>query len=421
MTNPPNHQRTVRDAVVAGGGYVGLCVAVAIKTASPHLNISLIDGAPEDAIQREERASAIAAAASRMLDQLGIWQTLLKDAQPIKEMIVTDSRTADPIRPIFLTFGDVNADAAPNAGVSSEPFAHMVPNRTMIMALRERATALGVDMRHGETVEGFDTGDISTTVHLGSGDELTTRLLIAADGVRSRLRDHAGIKTVNWNYGQKGIVTTIGHERPHEGRAEEHFLPGGPFATLPLSGNRSSLVWTEPDDVADRLMAADDFTFELELEQRFGHKLGELEVLGPRRAFPLGLTLARSFVKPRLALVGDAAHGIHPIAGQGLNLGFKDAAALAQTIVEADRLGLDIGSMAVLERYERWRRFDTVQMGVVTDVLNRLFSNDIGPLRTLRTIGLGIVDRLPSIKDAFINQAAGRAASNPSLLNGEAI
>ncbi|MEO1397981.1 MAG: ubiquinone biosynthesis hydroxylase [Pseudomonadota bacterium] len=405
----------MHDCVIAGGGYVGLCVAVAIKTASPHLDLVLIDGAPEDAIQKEERASAIAAAASRMLTQLGIWDKLLPHAQPINEMIVTDSRTSDPVRPVFLTFGDA---AHTDDG---EPFAHMVPNRAMILALRERAASLGVDVKHGETVETFDQDDISTQVHLGSGESLTTRLLIAADGVRSRLRDHAGIKTVSWNYGQKGIVTTIGHERLHEGRAEEHFLPGGPFATLPLSGNRSSLVWTEPDDVADRLIAADDFTFELELEQRFGHKLGALEVLGPRRAFPLGLTLARSFVKPRFALVGDAAHGIHPIAGQGLNLGFKDAAALAQTIVEADRLGLDVGSLAVLERYERWRRFDTVQMGVVTDVLNRLFSNDIGPLRTLRTIGLGIVDRLPTLKDAFINQAAGRSASNPALLNGEAI
>ncbi|MEL6947646.1 MAG: ubiquinone biosynthesis hydroxylase [Pseudomonadota bacterium] len=403
------------DVVIAGGGYVGMSAAVAMKTSSPHLHIALIDAAPKAAIEKEERASAIAAAASRMLDQLGIWDTLLAQAQPINEMIVTDSRTSDPVRPVFLTFGDVTKPD------TAEPFAHMVPNRAMILALREKAEDMGLDLRHEETVEGFETGAVSTQVQLGSGETLTTRLLVAADGVRSRLRDHAGIKTVHWAYGQKGIVTTVRHERPHEGRAEEHFLPGGPFATLPLTGNRSSLVWTEPDDVADRLVAADDFTFELELEQRFGHKLGDIEVAGPRRAFPLGLTLARSFVKPRLALVGDAAHGIHPIAGQGLNLGFKDAAALAQTIVEADRLGLDIGSMAVLERYERWRRFDTVQMGVITDVLNRLFSNDIGPLRTLRTIGLGIVDRLPAVKDAFINQAAGRSASNPALLNGEAI
>ncbi len=218
----------------------------------------------------------------------------------------------------------------------------------------------------------------------------------------------------------------MSHERDHQGRAEEHFLPGGPFATLPLRDadggrTRTSLVWTEPNAVAKRLMAADDFTFELELETRFGHKLGAFEVAGPRKAFPLGLTLARDFVRPRFALVGDAAHGIHPIAGQGLNLGFKDAAALAQVVVEAERLGLDIGSIDVLERYQRWRRFDTVQMGVVTDVLNRLFSNDIGPLRTLRTVGLGIVDRLPFLKRSFIDQAAGRSAGNPALLNGEAI
>ena len=403
------------DCLIAGGGYVGLCTAVATKESAPHLNIMLVDAAPEDAVSKDERASAIAAGAARMLDQLGIWETLLEVAQPINEMIVTDSKTSDPVRPVFLTFGETK-----QAG-EGEPFAHMVPNKAMVKALRQKADNLGITIRHGDTVDGFTTGEMTSIVKLGSGAELETRLLIAADGVRSALRDQAGIKTVNWAYDQMGIVTTVAHERPHEGRAEEHFLPGGPFATLPLTGNRSSLVWTEPTDNAKRLMATDDFTFELELEKRFGHKLGEIEVAGPRKAFPLGLTLARDFVKPRFALVGDAAHGIHPIAGQGLNLGFKDAAALAQVIVETDRLGLDIGSITALEKYERWRRFDTVQMGVVTDVLNRLFSNDIEPLRLLRTVGLGLVDRLPALKQSFINQAAARNAQNPALLNGEAI
>ena len=408
-------KQSIVDVLIAGGGYVGLSVAVAIKASAPHLQVTLVDAAPAQAITKDERASAIAAAASRMLEQLGLWQELLPHAQPIAEMIVTDSRTSDPVRPVCLTFGDA---AEPTAG---EPFAHMVPNQAMILALRRKADELGVDLLHAETVTDFETADPASSVTLGSGKILQCRLLVAADGVRSQLRSLAGIKTVHWDYDQMGIVTTVAHERPHEGRAEEHFLPGGPFATLPLTGNRSSLVWTEPTENAERLMAADDFTFELELERRFGHKLGDIEVVGPRKAFPLGLTLARDFVKPRFALVGDAAHGIHPIAGQGLNLGFKDAAALAQVVVETARLGLDIGAQTALERYQVWRRFDTVQMGVVTDVLNRLFSNDIAPLRMARTIGLGLVDRLPGLKKGFIDQAAGRNATNPALLNGERI
>lgn len=404
------------DCLIAGGGYVGLSTAVAIKSAAPHLEVTLVDAAPADAAAKDQRAFAVAAAAGRMLDQLGIWQEIKPQSQPITEMIVTDSRTSDPVRPVFLTFGDVETDLTEN-----EPFAHMVPNKALVKALHTKAKELGIDLVFGDTVASFVTADPVSEVTLGSGKVLTTRLLIAADGVRSKLRDAAGIKTMHWEYDQVGIVTTVAHERPHLGRAEEHFLPGGPFATLPLKGNRSSLVWTEPTAKAKKLLEADDFTFELELETRFGHKLGEISVDGPRMGFPLGLRLARDFVKPRFALVGDAAHGIHPISGQGLNLGFKDAAALAQTIVEADRLGLDIGQLNILERYQQWRRFDTVRMGVVTDVLNRLFSNDNSFLRAARTIGLGIVDRLPSLKDQFINQASGRHSGNPALLNGEAI
>jgi 2-octaprenyl-6-methoxyphenol hydroxylase len=247
------------------------------------------------------------------------------------------------------------------------------------------------------------------------------RLLVAADGVKSKLRDLAGIKTVHWSYGQSGIVCTVAHERPHNGLAEEHFLPAGPFATLPLKGNRSSLVWVERTEDADKLVNGDDLVFEVELERRFGLKLGEIKVETKPRAWPLGLTLARAFVAPRIALAGDAAHGIHPIAGQGLNLGFKDVAALAEVIVEADRLGQDIGALDVLERYQQWRRFDTVQMGVTTDVLNRLFSNDIAPIRAARDIGLGIVERLPRLKEFFIRQASGLAGGTPRLLKGEAI
>lgn len=404
------------DILVAGAGYVGLSVAVAIKDAAPSLSILVVDAAPEGVWRRDQRASAIAAAASRMLLRLGVWPSIEPEAQPIEEMIVTDSKTSDVVRPVFLTFGGGGGRAG------SEPFAHMVANTVLNGALRERAEALGIEVRPSTAVTAIDELPGAMRVRLGGGDTVEARLLVACDGVKSAIRQMAGIRTVHKDYGQMGIVATVAHERPHGGRAEEHFLPGGPFAILPLKGNRSSLVWTEPKREADRLMAADEMLFELELEQRFGHKLGTLTLEGGRRAFPLGLTIARDFVKPRLALAGDAAHGIHPIAGQGLNLGFKDAAALAETVVEAARLGQDIGALDVLQTYQRWRRFDTVQMGVTTDVLNRLFSNDNALLRGVRSFGLSLVDRMPPVKDMFIAQAAGTARGpQPRLLAGEAI
>ncbi len=402
------------DMLVVGGGYVGLSVAVAVKQAAPHLAVAVVEAAPEHAWKKDMRASAIIAAATKMLEVFGIWDEIQPEAQLITKMIVTDSKMSDPVRPIFLTFDGEVAEG--------RPFAHMIPNVVMVGALRSACERLGVEIRHGLSATGLKTSDIDIEVSLSDGSALQSRLLVACDGVRSRLRDFAGIKTVTWEYGQSGIVTTVEHERPHHGCAEEHFLPSGPFAILPLRNNRSSLVWTERTNDANRLVAADDLVFEEELERRFGHKLGPLKVVGGKRAFPLGLTLARSFVAPRFALAGDAAHGIHPISGQGLNLGFKDVAALAETIVEADRLGLDIGAINILERYESWRRFDTFRMGVTTDVLNRLFSNDAAPIRIARDFGLGIVDRLPGLKSFFIGQAAGTTAKdNPKLLAGEAI
>jgi 2-octaprenyl-6-methoxyphenol hydroxylase len=398
------------DILVGGGGYVGLSVAVSIKKSAPHLSVMVVDAAPENVWQKDARASAIAAAASRMLDALGLWEKMLPEAQPITRMEITDSRTSDPVRPIFLTF---DGEAGPG-----EPFAHMVPNPALIGPLLEAARELGVELKSATTIEGFSTDGRCATAKLSTGETVEARLLVACDGAKSKLRDIAGIKTVHWDYGQSGIVTTVEHERPHNGVAEEHFLPAGPFAVLPLPGNRSSLVWTERTADADRLVTADDLVFEEELERRFGHKLGHIRPVGPRKAFPLGLTLARAFVANRFALAGDAAHGIHPISGQGLNLGFKDVAALAETIVDADRLGLDIGAMNVLERYERWRRFDTFRMGVTTDVLNRLFSNDVTPVRVIRDFGLGLVDRMPALKSFFIKQASIAGGDDPKLLGG---
>lgn len=404
------------DILVAGGGYVGLSLAVALKKAAPHLVVELVDPAPADAWQRDERASALVAAARNLLAVLGVWDKIEPEAEPIRRMVITDSRAGDPVRPVFLTFEGTGTTE------EGQPFAHMAPNKAVTGSLLEAAGSLGLPVHWETSVVDFATGPHLTEVTLSNGEARQAKLLIACDGVRSKLRDIAGIKTVRFEYGQSGIVTTVEHERPHEGTAEEHFLPAGPFATLPMTGNRSSLVWTERTEDANRLIESDDLVFEEELERRFGHKLGTLRVVGGRKAFPLGLTLARAFVAPRFALAGDAAHGIHPISGQGLNLGFKDVAALAETIVEADRLGLDIGSLSVLERYETWRRFDTFRMGVTTDVLNRLFSNDVTPVRVVRDLGLGIVDRLPGLKSFFIRQAEGLAGRNqPRMLVGEAI
>ncbi len=400
------------DILIAGGGSAGLTAALAMKRSAPDLAIEIVDAKAPGGSKRDERASAIAAAARRMLEQLGVWQAVAAEAQPILSMEITDSRTSDAVRPIFLTFDARVADG--------EPFAHMVPNEPLLAALRDAAVAAGITFTAPDFVVRFAANG-HVEIGLGSGATRNAALLVAADGVRSRLRALAGIKTVSWSYPQTALVATVKHERPHNGVAVEHFLPSGPFAILPLTGNRSSLVWTERAVEAEKLMKSDDFVFLVELERRFGHRLGEIELAGPRAAYPLGLTLARDFVRPRFALLGDAAHGIHPIAGQGLNMSFRDAAALAETVVDAHRLGLDIGSLEVLRRYETWRRYDTWQMGMMTDVLNRLFSNDVTPIRALRDFGLGIVDRLPKLKSLFIGEAAGLSGDLPKLLKGEAL
>jgi 2-octaprenyl-6-methoxyphenol hydroxylase len=327
-------------------------------------------------------------------------------------MAITDSRLQDAVRPVFLTFeGDVEP---------GEPFAHMVENGPLIEALIAKAKDEGVVLRSAAVAD-FDLAANRIDVRLSDRDTFAARLLVAADGARSTIRERAGIASHGWTYGQSSIVATVTHERDHHGRAEEHFLPSGPFAILPLKGRRSSIVWTEDAQEAERIVALPDPEFHAELERRFGLHLGEIAAVGLRRAYPLGLAVARAFIAERLALVGDAAHVIHPIAGQGLNMGLKDVAALAEVIVDAARLGLDPGSLAVLDRYQRWRRFDTMAMGIATDGLNRLFSNRSDVLRFARDVGLGLVDRLPAMKRLFIREAAGLMGEVPKLLKGEAL
>jgi len=405
-------QTSQADVVIAGAGFAGLALAIALRQGlGPSFSVALADPALRAAQSTDARASAVAAAARRMFETLGVWDRVAGEAQPILDMVITDSRLTDAVRPVFLTFGE---EVAPG-----EPFAHMIENRPLIDALADKAREEGVDLRPAAVAD-FETVSDGIQVRLSDG-EVHARLLVAADGARSKIRERAGIATHGWNYDQAGIVATVAHERDHGGRAEEHFLPAGPFAVLPLKGNRSSIVWTEESREAERIVALPDDAFHAELERRFGLHLGEISAVGARRAYPLGLSVARAFVADRIALVGDAAHVIHPIAGQGLNMGLKDVAALAETIVDAARLGLDPGRFDVLERYQRWRRFDTMAMGVATDGLNRLFSNRSDVARFVRDIGLGLVDRLPGLKRLFIREAAGLAGEVPKLLRGEAL
>ena len=403
------------DALIGGAGFAGLALAIALRQGlGPSFSVTVADPALTGAA-KDGRASAIVAAARRLFETIGVWQKL--EAQPILDMVVTDSRLSDVVRPVFLTF---EGDLEPG-----EPFAHMIENAALLAALVEKAKDEGVTLRTAAVADLAFTND-RVSVRLSDGDTLAAGLLIAADGARSAIRERAGIASQGFSYGQSAIVATVAHERDHRGRAEDHFLPAGPFAILPLKrdpsvGHRSSIVWTEQAHEAARIVALPDAEFHAELERRFGLHLGEIRVVGPRRVHPLGLSVARTFIADRLALVGDAAHVIHPIAGQGLNMGLKDVAALAEVIVDAARLGLDPGSLAVLERYQRWRRFDTVAMGIATDGLNRLFSNQSDVLRLVRDVGLGVVDRLPALKHLFIREAAGLVGEVPKLLRGQAL
>jgi 2-octaprenyl-6-methoxyphenol hydroxylase len=402
-----------RSIVIGGGAFAGLALAVALRQGlGSDISVIVADPALSVRPSRDPRATAIVAACRRLFETLGAWGEVADKVQPILDMVVTDSRLEDATRPVFLTFaGDVEP---------GEPFAHMVENHDLIDALVERAEAENVDLR-ATAVTSYDARPDGIAVMLADGSVIEASLLVAADGARSKLRERAGIVTHGWDYDQSGIVVTVGHERDHHGRAEEHFLPAGPFAILPLTGKRSSLVWTEKRDEAARITALSEDEFHGELEQRFGLQLGEVMALDKARAFPLSYFVARSFIAERMALVGDAAHVIHPIAGQGLNLGLKDIAALAEVVVDAARLGVDLGQADVLERYQRWRRFDTMAMGLATNSLNLLFSNKSTLLRTVRDIGLGLVDRAPPLKNLFIRQAAGLVGEVPRLLKGEAL
>ncbi len=399
--------------MIAGGGMVGLCLALSLARGG--LGVTIVEPMTEKAMTDDRfdgRVSALAFAGVRMLGVLGVWPRLESNAQPINDILISDGSLERSTSPLSLHFDHREI---------GEPLGHIAENRdiraSLFAAIKDDPR---ISLMTGLKVEDLVIEKSGARVRLSSGAEITAMLCVAADGRESPLRENQEIRTVAWDYPQTGIVTTVAHERPHQGVAYEHFLTAGPFAILPMTGNRSSLVWTEKNKLAAQMMKLSEGDFAKEIAKRFGDHLGDVAPQGPRWAYPLRLELTRAYVKKRFALVGDAAHTIHPIAGQGFNLGLKDVAALAETVLDAARLGLDYGEENVLKRYERWRRFDSFAMAAATDGVNRLFSNDLPPLRLARDMGLGIVDQIAPLRRFFMRHAGGDIGRLPKLLKGEA-
>lgn len=408
-THPPSAcPRT--DVLIVGGGLAGLSLAVALGQAG--IDVTVAERASLDATVApgfDGRVTAIAYASWRLLDAIGAWRHMEAHAQPILDIRVTDGAA-----PVFLNFD--------HRALGSEPFGYLLENRHIRLGLLRAIQDLGtVHLQYPASVEGMDQVPGGVEARLGGHGALRASLVVAADGRKSPLRDAAGIGVIGHAYAETGIVTTIEHELDHMGIAHERFLPGGPFAVLPITGKRSSLVWSEKHHVAKALLALDDDAFNAEIFRRTEGFLGAVRAVGPRFSYPYAVHVAQRFAGDRLALVGDAAHGIHPIAGQGLNLGWRDVAALAELLVDTARLGLDIGSPLVLERYDRWRRIDTLTMATVTDTLNALFTNDLQPVRLLRDAGLAIVNRIDPLKRFFMQHARGTVGTLPRLLRGETL
>jgi 2-octaprenyl-6-methoxyphenol hydroxylase len=401
------------DVVIGGGGMVGLTLALAM--AQGGLKVVVVDPVPAKAALDEKfdgRVSALAYSSVRMFEALGVWPDLEADAQPIHDILVTDAALGGSPSPFSLHFDHREI---------GQPMGAIAENRHIRRALFAAvARSTSITLRPPAALTDVQDRGHAMTATLSDAETIDAPLVVAADGRESPMRERMGIGTIGWSYPQWGIVTTVEHERPHDGTAYEHFLPSGPFAILPMTGSRSSLVWTEREDLAPAMMKLGDEAFDAEIARRFGDHLGATKAVGPRWSYPLRFHLARAYARHRFVVAGDAAHGIHPIAGQGLNLGLKDVAALAEVVLDAARLGLDIGDLNVLKGYERWRRFDSFTLAASTDALNRLFSNDFTPLRIARDVGMGIVDSIGPLRRFFMRHAGGDVGKLPKLMRGEA-
>jgi len=398
------------DVAILGGGLIGLALAEVLAGAG--FAVAVIDRVARQCRAEQgfdARAYAVALGSERLLTATGIWPRVREHAQPISEIRVSDGAAA----PVLLHF-DPRATEAGRVG-------WILEDRFLRGALLEAMAESGVREIAPATLERVEFGPGPARLRLSDGSCLSAKLAVAADGRGSALARAARVGRIGWRYGQTGLVNAIAHERPHHGVAHQSFFPGGPFAVLPLTGDCASLVWSERAARAEALQRLDDAAFTAEIGRRIGLRLGRIRLLGPRRSFPLDLSLANRYAAPRLALVGDAAHGVHPIAGQGMNMGLRDVAALAEVLVTAARRGEDIGALDVLERYQRWRRFDATVMALGMDALNRLFSNHNPVLAVLRRAGLGAVDALPGVTRMLMREATGQAGEVPKLLQGRAL
>lgn len=397
------------DIVIIGGGLNGLPLALALAQGGFDVTVADARPAPDRAAAGfDGRAYSLAAASRNLLGAVGVWQRVEDRAQPIRRIRTAGGRAGLGASPFSLTFD--------GAEIEGGPMGSMLEDRFLYAAL--------LDAVHDEPRIRLISGDRAVAqgegrVTLASGTELEGRLIVGSDGRGSGMAQRAGLRRTGWNYGQTALVAAVEHERPHEGIAHQLFLPSGPLAILPLPGNRSSIVWSEKTEIAEAVQALPDAEYLAALEPRFGQFLGRLTLAGQRYSYPLSLSLADNFVAPRLALVGDAAHGVHPLAGQGLNLGLRDVAALAEVVIHARRRGEDIGAPDVLARYQDWRRPETRTMALGMDAMNRLFSNENPVLRLGRDLGLGAVNAVPGLRRGFIRQAAGLSGRLPALLRGE--
>ena len=409
------------DVIISGGGLVGLSLALALDQGG--LQVAVIDRLPASAqleADYDGRAAAIGFATYRMMQSLGI-AAHIGAVQPILQIMVSDGRISSGSNRSGPSQLSLHFDSK-EIGKEGEPLGWMIENRRTRLALDTQVATRPNIMRFApDQIVDLRINTGSVTAELASGTVLTAPLIVGAEGRGSYVRKAAGFRTYGWTYGQTGIVTTVAMEHPHGGVAHEYFLPTGPFAILPLTGNRANIVWSEKTPRAKALLEMEPAAFEAELARRFGDYLGVVKVDAPIWSYPLSMELAATWAMPRVTLAGDAAHGIHPIAGQGLNLGLKDVAALSEVLVEAHRLGQDLGDLSVLERYASWRRTDTMTLAVSCDAFVRLFSNDIAPLRALRTLGLGLVDAIGPARRFFASHAGGGVGDLPKLLRGESL